>query len=433
MLTRYGRGLFQMSDNRVKLTTTKVDKLEPTPGKQRLVWDTELRGFGVRVSPGGARSYIMQRRVGNKERRVTLGRHGEISAENARRKALGMAAQFSEGIDPVKERQKKEARDTTLREAFNAYKTAPKRRGNGKGAPKKPQTIRDIDKAMRRFEDWLDLSVTEISGRMVKERHAKLAAVSPAQANLACRYLRAAFNLVIADCDDDDEPIIVRNPVDRLNKLAQWGEVKPSKRHLPEDRVAEWLDAVQTALVGMRGEGECRDALIFMLLTGARIGEVLGNNKDGYPPLRWSDVDLKKRVVTFRNTKNGTDHELPLSSQIVDMLTERKKIAGTEYVFSDPAGEVPADLRNALRRMENATGLHLTAHDMRRSFATIASKLDISAYKLKRLTNHISGGDVTAGYVQVTTDDLRDAMQRISDYLLSPARTGEVVQLAEAR
>jgi integrase len=422
-----------MNDNRMKLTTTKVGKLEPLAGKQRLVWDTELRGFGVRVSSGGAKSYIMQRRVGNKERRVTLGRHVEISAENARRKALGMAAQFSEGLDPVKERQKKKARDTTLREAFEAYKVAPKRRGNGKGAPKKPQTIRDIDKAMHRFEDWLDLSVTEITGRMVKDRHAKLAAVSPAQANLAFRYLRAAFNLVIADSDDDEEPVIVRNPVDRLNKLAQWGEVKPSKQHLPEDRVAEWLDAVQTALVGMRGEAECRDALIFMLLTGARIGEVLGNNKDGYPPLRWSDVDLKKRIVTFRDTKNGTDHELPLSSQLVDILTERKKIAGAEYVFSDPAGEVPSDLRNALQRMETATGLHLTAHDMRRSFATAASKLDISAYKLKRLTNHISGGDVTAGYVQVTTDDLRDAMQRISDYLLSLARTGDVVQFAEAR
>jgi integrase len=422
-----------MSDNRVKLTTTKVDKLEPIPGKQRLVWDSELRGFGIRVSPGGAKSYIMQRRVGNKERRVTLGRHGEISAENARRKALGMAAQFSEGFDPVKERQKKEARATTLRAAFEAYKAAPKRRGNGKGAPKKPQTIRDIDKAMRRFDDWLDLSVTEVTGRMVKDRHAKLAAVSPAQANLAFRYLRAAFNLVIADSDDDDEPLLMRNPVDRLNRLAQWAEVKPSKDHLPEDRVAEWLDALQTALVGMRGEAECRDALLFMLLTGARIGEVLGNSKDGYPPLRWSDVDLKKRIVTFRDTKNGTDHELPLSSQLVDMLTERKKVAGAEYVFSDPAGEVPADLRNALRRMETATGLHLTAHDLRRSFATIASKLDISAYKLKRLTNHISGGDVTAGYVQVTTDDLRDAMQRISDYLLSPARSGDVVQLAEVR
>ncbi|MCA1775536.1 MAG: hypothetical protein LC676_08000, partial [Loktanella sp.] len=94
---------------------------------------------------------------------------------------------------------------------------------------------------------------------------------------------------------------------------------------------------------------------------------------------------------------------------------------------------VPADLRNALRRIETETGLHITAHDLRRTFATTASRIDISAYKLKRLTNHTSGGDVTAGYVQVTTDDLRDAMQRISDYLLSPARTGEVVQLLEAR
>ena len=143
-------------------------------------------------------------------------------------------------------------------------------------------------------------------------------------------------------------------------------------------------------------------------------------------------MDLRRKVVVFRNTKNRTDHELPLGTALAAMLTERKKVAGPEFVFSDAAGNMPLELRGAYARIEKATGIYVTAHDLRRTFATVASKLDISAYKLKRLTNHVSGGDVTAGYVQVTTDDLRGAMQRIEDYLLSPARADadNVVPLA---
>ncbi|PWG18061.1 tyrosine-type recombinase/integrase [Salibaculum griseiflavum] len=417
----------------MKLTKTSVGKIEPQPGKQLLIWDSELRGFGIRVSPGGSKTYIMQRRIGRTTRRLTIGRADDISAEAARRRALSLAAKFAEGIDPVAEERKLRARAKTLKEAFDDYKAAPAKKGGSKGNTKKPQTIRDIDKAMRRFSDWLNKPVSEITGRMVKDRHAKLAATSPAQANLAMRYLRAALNHVIADCDDDDEPVLKSNPVDRLSRLNQWAEVKRAERCIPQDRIGDWVNAVQTSLGGIRCDNEARDALLFILLTGARVGEVLGNAKDGYPPLRWADIDLRNNVVTFRQTKNGTDHELPLSSQLVNLLVERKKIADEDFVFANRQGEMPTDLRAALNRIEVATGLHITAHDLRRTFATTASRIDISAFKLKRLTNHANGGDVTAGYVQVTTEDLRDAMQRISDYLLSSARTGDVVQLSEAR
>ena len=422
-----------MAEKRVKLTKTSVAKVQPVAGKQLLLWDTELRGFGLRVSAGGAKSYIMQRRVGNVSRRITLGRADDIGAEAARRKALAAASQFAEGVDPVKEKARQKARGVTLREAFADYMQAPKKKGGGRGAPKKARTLADIESVQRKFADWLEMPVAEITGSMVKQRHAELVAKSAAQGNLAMRYLRAAINHVIADADDDD-PIVKRNPVDRLNRLNQWAEVKRATGHIATDRLADWLEAVQTGLTGLKHENEMRDALLFILLTGARKGEVLGEASVGYAPLRWSDVDLGKGIVTFRDTKNRTDHELPLPTQLVAMLEARAKISGPDYVFSDWNGNVPNVLRSAVTRIEALTGIRAPAHDLRRTFATVASKLDISAYKLKRLTNHIGGGDVTAGYVQVSTDDLRDAMQRIEDFMLSPARTaaGNVVQL-EAR
>lgn len=419
---------------KMKLTKGAVERIVPPETGQRLIWDTELRGFGLRVSPGGARAYIMQRKVNGRDRRVTIGRAEDMSTENARKAALRLAAQFAEGKDPVAEKRRQKARQITLRDAFDAYAKAPKKKGGGRGAPKKARTVRDIEKMSRRFSDWLDMPVTGITGRMVRERHAQIAETSPAQANLAMRYLRAALNHVIADSDDEEDPILKSNPVDRLNRVSQWAPTATRTGHIPFDRLAEWVETVQTGLVGLKLDAEARDALLFMLLTGARLAEVLGSAKDGYPPLRWSDVDFDRLTVTFRDTKNRLDHELPMSRQLADLLRARQEIAGPDAVFSDALGNVPADLRGAYHRIEVATGLKVTAHDLRRTFISVATNLDISSFKVKRLCNHLSGGDVTAGYVQLTTEDLRDAMQKVSDFILSPARrkADNVIQMQEA-
>jgi integrase len=70
-------------------------------------------------------------------------------------------------------------------------------------------------------------------------------------------------------------------------------------------------------------------------------------------------------------------------------------------------------------KVEIASGVRFCIHDMRRTFATAAASLDVPAYAVKALLNHKSTGDVTAGYIQVTTERLRVPMQRITDYFLS--------------
>ena len=92
---------------------------------------------------------------------------------------------------------------------------------------------------------------------------------------------------------------------------------------------------------------------------------------------------------------------------------------------------MPGGVRPAFLRLEELTGLHITAHDLRRTFASVASKLDISTFKVKALTNHISGNDVTADYVQIEFDDLREAMQRIADHMLrAPAEAAPIAGAA---
>lgn len=131
---------------------------------------------------------------------------------------------------------------------------------------------------------------------------------------------------------------------------------------------------------------------------------------------------MKRRTITFRDTKNRTDHELPMGDRLTAILAARREFAGPEFVFSLANGQMaPDDLRGAFARIEKATNIRATAHDLRRTFAGVVNSLDISAYKLKRLLNHISGNrnDVTAGYVgEISTDDLREPMQRIEDFML---------------
>lgn len=408
-----------MAENRLKLTNSSVAAVAAEAGKQTLIWDTEIRGFGLRIAPGGAKAFVMQRRVGRLTRRVTIGRVGDITAEAARKRATILAAEFANGVDPVEAKQVAARNALTLGDAMKAYVSAPKKKGIGKGGEKKARTQRDIRLVFeRKFPDWLDRPIAEITEGMVKERHATLAKVSPAQANLAFRYLRAAMNNVMADVDEGQAPIIRANPVSRLNRTNQWADVRPAKGRIPDKLIPEWVEAAKTGLDDLRQGSEMRDAVLFMLLTGARIGELFGSKADGYAPLRWASVDLRQGKVTFLDTKNRLDHELPLPAQLVALLKQRKELAGPEFVFSDDKGRMPSDLRPAFRRLEALTGISITAHDLRRTFASTASKLDISTYKVKALTNHISGNDVTADYIEIEFEDLREAMQKIADHML---------------
>lgn len=414
----------------MELTKAAIKAVPNPEVGQKLYWFDTPRGFGLRATPT-AKTFIFDGRVNGKKRRVTIGRVDKFKLlDGAKSIAVEHAYNFNRGLDPVAEKAKKveaetlkNAQSLTLADAIKSYAVAPKKKGSGYGSGmklKKARTIRDIHTvANRHFDDWMNIAVTEITGAMVRERHAKIAVDAPTQANLAMRYLRAALNNVNDECDSET-PIIATNPVDRLKRLNQWAATAPKKTRLEREDIPHWVNTVRTELTGLKFGAEHRDALTFILLTGARLAEVFGNEQDGYPALKWADVDLKRGTVTFRDTKNRSDHQLPLGSQLLEILNARKELSG-DYVFSNVKGEVSHDLRTAFSRIERATKLRVTAHDLRRTFAAVANTLDISAYKLKRLLNHISGNtsDVTAGYIgEITTDDLREPMQRIEDFML---------------
>ena len=96
--------------------------------------------------------------------------------------------------------------------------------------------------------------------------------------------------------------------------------------------------------------------------------------------------------------------------------------ASGKYVFpgEGKSGYIN-DPRNQIAEIRNKSGVYFTIHDLRRTFISIAESLDISAYAVKKLVNHSTGGDVTAGYVIMDVERLRKPMQQITDFILKQA------------
>jgi integrase len=125
-------------------------------------------------------------------------------------------------------------------------------------------------------------------------------------------------------------------------------------------------------------------------------------------------------VLRVPNPKGGRAFDLPLSDKLVELLEQRKEENKTLY--PDTPWIFPTHDREGkvipIREARTDVGVKWTPHDLRRTFITVAESLDISAYALKALVNHSQPkGDVTAGYMSIDVERLRDPMQRITDKL----------------
>lgn len=135
--------------------------------------------------------------------------------------------------------------------------------------------------------------------------------------------------------------------------------------------------------------------------------------------LRWSNVDLKGKIITLIDTKNRGNHVLPMSDFLVQLFERRSKQAQSEYVFPATIGIGHiVEPRKTMLKVVESSGVDFTLHDLRRTFITTAESLDISSYSLKRLLNHKNSNDVTAGYLVIDVERLRKPMQQITNYIL---------------
>lgn len=406
----------------MRLTKTAIDGLELLTNGQAFYWDDTLPGFGVRVSRT-TKTYVAQGRVNGKARRVSLGRHGVITCDQARRKAQKALAAMAEGIDLVATKKAEKALSVTLGQVVEDYLD---------DRSLKPLTASDIRRHLQTtFSAWIDEPVAKISRDMVRRQFKKKAEKSPAQANQAFRYLRAIINYARATYRPDDKPLILENPVSVLSESKMWRHIKPRTGKVPTDRVGafwHWLQALRRAPDQTTESRSAADALCFMLLTGVRKGEAL--------PLKWADADLEGGFFRLTDTKNGNDVTLPLSTILIKILEQRPRI--NEYVFP---GRGPGHLtvvRRTLLRATDVVGCPVTAHDLRRTFRAIAGTSGVEFWRTKLLMNHKPGADVTLQSYTELSDlrYLRADAEKIARFVVqqgSIERAPKVVNLSARR
>lgn len=393
----------------MRITESSVKKLSipatDKAGKKTQVFhrDSAIPGFGVRVTSGGAKSFNVERRVNGKVRRHTIGRCGSVSVDTARNEAIRFLGTVASNVDPIAAKKRSAAQSIKLGEAFESYLLT---RSN-----LKPTTVQDYKRGIEgALSDWCNLPLSSITKEMVEVRHRMLGKRSHARANNTMRVLRAVFNHAIASSEDENgQPLLATNPVDRLNKNRSWFKVEPRQRYIKQHQLKAWFAATEQL-----SNATTRDYLHLLLLTGLRRSEASG--------LAWEHVDLEGKTLTIPLTKNSRPHHLPLSPFLCQLLSRRYEERSSLYVFpSESDRGYLIEPKTAVAKVSKLCGVEFTLHDLRRTFITIAESLDISSYALKRLLNHIDPNDVTSNYIVSDVERLRMPMQAITEHILELA------------
>ncbi|MBW7911300.1 MAG: tyrosine-type recombinase/integrase [Alphaproteobacteria bacterium] len=251
--------------------------------------------------------------------------------------------------------------------------------------------------------DWLDKPVTNITEDKMVKRYTLIGETrGQTVANCVRRVLSAMLGYAMVA-----HKLFDKNPV-RI--IAETKSAYPEKRrdgHLKPHQLKPWYEAVNSL-----PNRTYRDYLLLVLFTGLRRTEALS--------LRWSQIDFSDKSLKIIQTKNGDPLTLPMSDFVYELLMQRRELVpGSLYVFPTSSGKgYLADPKKAIAAVSTASGVSFQLHDLRRSFASIASSLDISVYSIKAMLNHRSNsGDITSSYVIRDIERLREPMQKIATYM----------------
>ena len=332
---------------RERIGKRTVDAAVPT-GSDSFTWDSELRGFGLRVSAKGRKSFVVQYRAGRKSRRITLGAANVLTAKQARTRAREILAEVAGGGDPVEERRQK-ANEITVAELADRYIEDHAK------LKKKPDGAREDERALRKrvLPAIGHIPVSEVRFTDLDRLHASMRK-TPVLANRVHALCSKMFGL--------SEQWDLRPHGSNPSRGIQRYKEKP--RHV--DISLEELASIGNALREMAEEGEdsaAIDALVCISLTGCRKSEIT--------KLTWSEVDLTEKRLNLRDSKTGPK-SVPLPDDAAAIIAARER-SGTLVFPSRRTGRV-LSLWSVWERIRKRTGLaDVRIHDLRHNWGNTAA------------------------------------------------------------
>jgi integrase len=379
-----------------KLTKRAVDALEPA-AKDYFVWDSQIAGFGLRVMPSGAKTYQAQYRKGGRTRRVSVGRHGKITVEEARKLAKENMGQVAKGENPAEDISQHRKAPTVAALCERFFEAHAKERC-------KPSTQKEYRRAIDLFivPAIGSFKVVDVERRDIAELHHRFRD-KPYQANRTLGVLSKMFNLAeIWGLRPDGS-----NPCRHVPK---YREVK-RERYLNQNE----LQRLGHVLSEVERDGTETPFVVaafrLLLLTGCRLGEI--------QTLKWDYIT--DTGMELPDTKTGA-RRIPLPQPARDVLTHLPRSPGNPYVIEGKiAGKYATDLQHPWRRIRARAGLAgVRIHDLRHTYASNAVSSGMPIQMVGRLLGH-SQIQTTMRYAHLADDPIRQAAEE------NAARLGSIV------
>jgi integrase len=355
----------------MKLTTASIKQLVLPPGvADRIFFDDDIGGFGVRLRAGGSASYVVQYDLGGKSRRVTLGPTALLDQGVARAKAKDLLAQVRLGGDPAADKRMRRAQAAeTFGAQLRRYLTAHQQDW-------RPQSFKQVERRLFKLARPLHpLPLTSIDRRTISNLIATIAdSNGPTAATNAHGTLSGYFSWLIG------EGLLDQNPMLHANK---------PKPQPGRDRVltADELRALWASL----DDDDYSDIVKLLTYTGARRGEI--------GDLLWDEVKLNDAVIELpaARMKNGRPHVIPLSQPALAILSKRQR-NGRDHVFGRGKSGFQGWSRARKALDEAIAGERWVLHDLRRLVSTVMhDKLGIAPHVVERCLAHVGHQSGVAG------------------------------------
>lgn len=430
-----------------KLTQSFVKSIGAvSDGAQAFYMDDELTGFGLRVS-ATKKVFYLQMRIGRKVLKRRIGEYGPLTVDQARKGALRVKAQLLDGKDPYAERHHG-ASDATLEELLDEYRDEVSHRASskkninaakryfgeltGKAFKTRPdgRSNAQVEIVDVKLPNWLKRPYREITqddvlarfdvvSRMLPKRRRSGGVLKPITrtSNQHFKYLQAAYNYAISKYRLSRAGFM--NPVAILKTTRRWSRINRRSGFFDTTKPSfvKWWHACETL------DATVCDYILFTLITGSRSIESA--------TLRWSDVDFKKGDMVFRETKNGQDYVIPIAPLARVILERRLKARINDYVFGHAGskkGHVVCPPQYHIKLVREACDQHWSMHDLRRTFTTALTRLNVHAFTISHLMKHSSNTSMTLSYAPPTREQLLEALVKLEEHLLDQVRSpaGEV-------